>query len=139
MEVEVECRGVYSDENVPHIVLERKNSRGSVFLLIPIEKEEEPTISMMLVGTIMPRPLIYDLIKIICDEIGGAVGITKITITEIRENIFFSSVYFTKRNGRTVVMEAQAKDAAILAKKFKCPLYVEDSLLAEFVEAELED
>lgn len=76
----------------------------------------------------MPRPNTHDLFL----EGLGRTGclLKKIEITEIKEGIFYSSIYLSSSNG-TVSLDSRPSDSVALAVRAGCPIFISEEIIDE--------
>jgi bifunctional DNase/RNase len=74
------------------------------------------------------RPLTHDLMKMICDTFD--ISLEEVYINKLQEGVFYSNLV-CKQNGETYEIDSRTSDALALAVRFNCPIYVEESILAE--------
>lgn len=74
------------------------------------------------------RPLTHDLFYETIKKFDAT--IEKIVITDIKEGIFYSSIYISQ-NTRIIELDARPSDAVALAVRFRCPIFAEASVLDE--------
>lgn len=119
----------------PVVVLQEAG--GTRVLPIWIGQSEARAIAMELAGQKFQRPLTHDLMKTIIEGLDGKVS--KITVTELRENTFFAKIYIEK--GEEVIgIDARPSDSIALALRTGAPVYAAEDLLREpAAEAEMSE
>src|SRR5205085_3426823 len=73
-----------------------------------------------------PRPLTYDLIALTIE--GLKAKVTRIVISDLRENTFYASVLIT-REGDMLSIDARPSDSIAIALRTKAPIFVNETLL----------
>jgi uncharacterized protein len=81
---------------------------------------------MELQGVTATRPLPYDLIRTIIDDMGGAVD--RIAVTDLTDDVFFARIVL-RRDGREVEIDSRPSDAIALAVRARVPILVDDSVM----------
>ncbi len=92
-----------------------------VVLPIGIGPFEAHAIAFPLQGEEPPRPLTHDLLKTLCESLGGTVE--KVVITNAREGVFYAEIYL-QRDGQSFSIDSRPSDAIALAVRFKSPIYM---------------
>ena len=77
----------------PIVLLKTKD--GNRYLPIWIGQPEAAAILMKLQGASTPRPMTHDLLTEILSELDAR--ITRITVTELRENTFYAKILLTRQ------------------------------------------
>ncbi|HOP05936.1 MAG TPA: bifunctional nuclease family protein [candidate division Zixibacteria bacterium] len=85
-------------------------------------------IAMQLSGVTSKRPLTYDLLKTVINELDARM--VKIEVTELREQTFYAKIYLSC-NGREIVIDARPSDSIALALKMNAKIFVNDQLFAD--------
>jgi bifunctional DNase/RNase len=98
-----------------------KSDEGEEVLPIWIGQAEGIAIDLTMKGEKFERPLTHDLLRTVIEGLGAAV--TRVAITELRNNTFFAKV--TLRRGQDViVVDARPSDSVALALKCDAPIFV---------------
>ena len=97
-----------------------KTVDGNRFLPIWIGHPEAAAILMRLQGTQPPRPSTHDLFTEALTELGTKV--TKVAITELKENTFFAEVT-VRSEGKDIVLDSRPSDALALAVRAEAPIF----------------
>jgi hypothetical protein len=105
-----------------------KTVEGRRFLPIWIGSHEAASIMMRLQGQEPARPLTHDLIVEMLGELEATC--VQITVTEVRENVFFA-VMTLSVEGRTIEVDCRPSDAIAVAVRCGATIYAADDLLAE--------
>ena len=120
---EVDVVAVMLDQNTqqPTVLLQGKRDRRSVALAIGLA--EATGIAVPLQGVTPPRPLTHDLFLTLFGRL--KVTLTRVVITDLRDDIFYATVYLTA-GGPELSLDARPSDAIALAIRAKVPVLVED-------------
>ena len=118
--IKMEVKTVTADQGGNFLVLLMDDEEKKV-LPISIGPLEAQAIALVLQGEIPPRPLTHDLLKSVCENLGGSME--KVVITDIRENTFYAEIYL-QRNGETIVVDSRPSDAIALALRFQAPIFM---------------
>src|SRR5256885_8491685 len=86
---EMQIYGVSFDLVGKQPIVLLKTAEGNKFLPIWIGHPEAAAILMKLQSASTPRPMTHDLVTDMLDQLGAQV--TRITVTELRENTFYRS------------------------------------------------
>ncbi|HDL01059.1 MAG TPA: bifunctional nuclease family protein [candidate division Zixibacteria bacterium] len=125
LEAKVEGLALDMTTNSPVVIL----APLSVNKVLPIwiGHAEAWGIAIQLTGIQAQRPMTYDLLKEIIDATQAT--ITKVEITELKEQTFYAKVYLQSVDDRLIEIDARPSDSIALALKMKAPIFVSDSLL----------
>jgi uncharacterized protein len=110
----------------PIVLLKTKD--GNRYLPIWIGQPEAAAILMKLQGATTPRPMTHDLVTEILGELDAQV--TRITVTELRENTFYAQVT-VQMDGREIDVDSRPSDAIALAIRAEAPIFAADSVIEE--------
>ena len=110
----------------PIVLLKTKD--GNRYLPIWIGQPEAAAILMKLQGATTPRPMTHDLVTEILSELDAQV--TRITVTELRENTFYAQVT-VQMDGREIDVDARPSDAIALAIRAEAPIFAADQVIEE--------
>jgi uncharacterized protein len=105
-----------------------KTADENRFLPIWIGHSEAAAILMKLQGAAPQRPMTHDLMTDLISELEGEV--TKITVTELRENTFFARITI-ERNGSEIEIDSRPSDAIALAVRVEAKIYAADDVIEE--------
>ena len=105
-----------------------KTVDGNKFLPIWIGHPEAAAILMKLQGASTPRPMTHDLLTEILSELDAR--ITRITVTELRENTFYAQVT-VQLDGTEVEVDSRPSDAIALAIRAEAPIFAADQVIEE--------
>lgn len=109
-----------------HRVVILKEVDGERHLPIWIGSYEAEAIAMELQGVSASRPLPYDLMRAIVDDLGGAVE--RITVTDLSDDVFYARIVL-QQNGREVEIDSRPSDAIALAVRARVPILVDESVM----------
>ncbi len=123
--IKMEVKTVTADQGGNFLVLLMDGEEKKV-LPISIGPLEAQAIAIVLQGETPPRPLTHDLLKSVCENLGGEME--KIVITDIKESTFYAEVYLNQ-NGETLVIDSRPSDAIALALRFEAPIYMATRLV----------
>ena len=123
--IKMEVKTVTADQGGNFLVLLMDDEEKKV-LPISIGPLEAQAIALVLQGEEPPRPLTHDLLKSVCEKLGGVME--KVVITDIRENTFYAEIYL-QHNNETIVVDSRPSDAIALALRFQAPVYMITKLI----------
>ena len=105
-----------------------KTADGNKFLPIWIGHPEAAAILMRLQSQAPPRPMTHDLLSDMLEQLGAQ--ISRITVTELRENTFFAQITVTQ-DGQEIEIDSRPSDAIALAIRAEAPIYAADRVIEE--------
>jgi bifunctional DNase/RNase len=105
-----------------------KTADGNKFLPIWIGHPEAAAILMKLQSQSPPRPMTHDLLSDMLEQLG--VQISRITVTELRENTFFAQITVTQ-DGNEIEIDSRPSDAIALAIRAEAPIFAADRVIEE--------
>lgn len=105
----------------PAVVLQGKRDRRQFTMAIGFA--EATGIAVPLQGVTPPRPLTHDLFLTLFGRL--KVTINRVVITDLRDDVYYASVYLTTASGE-MVLDSRPSDAIALAIRAKAPVLVED-------------
>jgi bifunctional DNase/RNase len=109
-----------------HRVVILKEVDGERHLPIWIGSYEAEAIAMELQGVTASRPLPYDLMRTIIDDMGGSVD--RIAVTDLSDDVFYARI-IVRQNGREVEIDSRPSDAIALAVRVRVPILVDDTVM----------
>ena len=124
--VEVRVDGLALDlaSNSPVVLLKPVKAEG--ILPIWIGHFEAWAIAMELSGFAARRPLTHDLIR---DLVSGLQAtVTRVEVTELREQTFFARIHLDTHKG-SMTVDARPSDSIAIALKAKAPIFAHEDLL----------
>jgi bifunctional DNase/RNase len=136
MLLKMKVEGLLFDPRSNMYILLLKESDGSETLPIWIGKPEADSIALALGKVATPRPLTHDLINNIMDSL--YVKVTKIVVTQILDNTYYSLIYITDGK-REVPVDSRPSDAVAVALRTNAPIFVEDEVIQKKNSDELEE
>jgi bifunctional DNase/RNase len=83
---------------------------------------------MKLQGASTPRPMTHDLLADLLGQLDAQV--TRITVTELRENTFYASIT-VQQNGAEIEVDSRPSDAIAIAVRAEAPIFAADSVIEE--------
>lgn len=121
--VKLNIRGIsYSQTQVGAYALILEEQAGNRKLPIIIGNFEAQAIAIALEKDLKPpRPLTHDLFTHFIQKIGAEM--LSVTIYKLEEGIFYSSILFEDKDGRTFEIDSRTSDAIALAVRFGAPIY----------------
>ena len=111
--------------NQPIVLL--REAAGSRYLPIWIGAVEATAIAFALEGVEPDRPLTHDLLQIVVDSL--EVTVESVTVTELRDGIFYADLALERHDGESVVISARPSDAIALAARTQAPIYATAAVL----------
>ena len=109
-----------------HRVVILKEVDGERHLPIWIGSYEAEAIAMELQGVTASRPLPYDLMRSMIDDLGGVVQ--RISVTDLTDDVFFARISL-QQNGREIDVDSRPSDAIALAVRARVPILVDESVM----------
>lgn len=135
---EAEIKALLLDpvSHAPVVFLKDRHSTQTI--LIGIGEAEALSIAYELQNKKFARPLSHDLMKKIIETLNGTVE--KIVINDIKEQVFYATIFLRKQNGEIEELDARPSDSLALAVRMGVPIYVnEDVFAAEAFESPFSD
>lgn len=111
-----------------HRVVILKEVDGERHLPIWIGSYEAEAIAMELQGVTASRPLPYDLMRTVIDDLGGTVE--RITVTDLSDDVFYARIILRK-DGREIEVDSRPSDAIALAVRARVPILVDESVMTK--------
>jgi len=105
-----------------------KTADGNKFLPIWIGHAEAAAILMKLQSQTSVRPMTHDLVNDILEQLG--VSISKVTVTELRENTFYAQITVIQ-DGQEMEVDSRPSDAIALAIRAEARIFAADDVIAE--------
>ena len=109
-----------------HRVVILKEIDGERHLPIWIGSYEAEAIAMELQGVTASRPLPYDLMRSIIDDLGGTVE--RISVTDLSDDVFYARIVLLQ-NGREIEVDSRPSDAIALAVRTRVPIMVDERVM----------
>ena len=128
--VQMELARIIISELNEQQVMYLRETEGSRSFPILIGMFEALSINRHVKGEQAQRPLTYDLLRNVIEQLGGEVQ--DVVINNLEEHTYFASIRIRK-DGELVEVDSRPSDAVALAVQFKphLPIYVETSVLDE--------
>lgn len=105
-------------------------TEGSRILPIWIGPMEAQAIAIRLSGYPSPRPMTHDLLFSVIKTLG--LTLSRVTITDIVENTYYSSLHLTEPGGGNVrLVDSRPSDAVALAVRFGCPIFINERVFGK--------
>ena len=124
--VPLKVHGVLVDPNTDTQIVILRDEKNSEVLPIWVGTAEGTSIRLALEGVIPPRPMSHDLIQSFGEHLGF--NITKVVVTEVKNNTYYASIHLT-HNGFERVVDSRPSDAIALALRTKSTIYVTPDVL----------
>jgi bifunctional DNase/RNase len=126
--VETKIKTLMLDPNsqTPVVVLEAVSDKR--LLPIWIDIPEARAIALELEHVTTPRPLTHDLIRNILQGLGAT--LTRVTITDIRNNTYFAQLTL-RHKGQEFHVDSRPSDAIAVALRMKAPIYASTQVFAK--------
>jgi bifunctional DNase/RNase len=126
MYVEMKVRGLALDpmSNMPIIILRDDEDKRSLPIWVGIFEANAIALELEKIPT--PRPMTHDLIKNILESVEARV--TKVVVTDLRENTFFAVLHLTIGEQEYQV-DSRPSDAIALALRVSAPIYVDEDVV----------
>lgn len=139
MQVEVKVRGLMMDPNSSTPIIILKDVNSETLLPIWVGPYEANAIALEIEKIAPQRPMTHDLLRNLIVEMGAEVS--RIVITELRDNTFFAAIELVKNSGEQVLIDSRPSDAIALALRADSPIFVNEEVIksSQTVRAEDED
>lgn len=120
---EVEVVGLFVNPQTeqPTVILQGKRDKRT--FAMAIGPAEATGIALPLRNVTPPRPLTHDLFLTLFGRLN--VTVKKVVITDLRDDIYYATVYLAASNGE-MQLDSRPSDAIALAIRAKAPVYVEE-------------
>jgi len=123
IKVEVTSFGVDPGQNIPLIIL--RECGGERSLPILIGSSEASAIAIRALEIDSERPLTVDLVKLIMQDLGGA--LERVVVYDLKDQVFYARLHVS--TGKSMhLIDCRPSDAIALALRCDCPIFVEDSV-----------
>ncbi len=109
-----------------HRVVILREVEGDRHLPIWIGPFEAEAIAMVLQGVGSARPLPYDLLTNVIEELGATVS--RIVVSSLDQDVFYSRIVLVHQ-GSEVTIDSRPSDAIALAVRAKIPIHVDESVM----------
>ncbi|RMA93290.1 bifunctional nuclease family protein [Hydrogenothermus marinus] len=127
--IEMDIRGIVLDPitNMPIVVLQSKETDDILSIWIGVF--EANAISMKLENIHMPRPMTYDLMVNLIENLSA--DISYILINDLNDNTYYAEIVLNK-DGQEIRIDSRPSDAINLAIRKNVPIFVEERVLQEY-------
>ncbi len=125
IEVKVRNIGIDSLTGTPILMLADINNEDDIYP-IWIGVSEAEGIILKQSGVETPRPLTYDLMKNIIEELGGVVK--RVAIVDKKDNAYIAEIVIEK-DGEEVVIDSRPSDAINIALRFNAPIFLDENIV----------
>ncbi len=109
-----------------HRVVILREVSGERHLPIWIGPFEAEAIAMELQSMASARPLPYDLMKSMIEDMGGVVR--QVLVTDLSQDVFYARIVIDQ-GGKTIEIDSRPSDAIALAVRVKVPILVDESVM----------
>jgi bifunctional DNase/RNase len=109
-----------------HRVVILKEVSGERHLPIWIGPFEAEAIAMELQSMASARPLPYDLMKTIVNDMGGV--IRQVLVTDLAQDVYYARIII-EQNGKRIEIDSRPSDAIALAVRVKVPILVDETVM----------
>lgn len=109
-----------------HRVVILKEVEGERHLPIWIGVFEAEAIAMVLQGVESARPLPYDLLTSLVNDLGAE--IQRIVVTDLNQDVFYARI-IVNHNGSQLEIDSRPSDAIAIAVRANVPILVEESVI----------
>lgn len=139
--IEMKVHAVTVDQGGGFLVLITDKEEKKV-LPISVGPFEAQSIASFLQGKTFPRPLTHDLLKSLCDRLGGK--LEQVVITDIRDSTFYAELHLRYRE-RVIIVDSRPSDAIALALRCGAAIFMHLRLVeftyncSEFLSGSVED
>jgi bifunctional DNase/RNase len=124
--IPLKVHGVLVDPNTDTQIVVLRDEQNSEVLPIWVGTAEGTSIRLALENVVPPRPMSHDLICSFASYLGFSV--TKVIITEVKNNTYFSTI-FLEKDGLEKSVDSRPSDAIALAVRCQCPIFVTPEVL----------
>lgn len=123
MEMKVKTLIVNQSSSFSVLLSDSEEKRILPIVIGPLEAQ---AIALSLQDEKPPRPLTHDLLKSLCENLGGA--IEKIIITDLKEETYYAEIHL-KQQETTIAVDSRPSDAIVIALKTKAPIFMSNKLV----------
>lgn len=109
-----------------HRLVILKEVHGERHLPIWIGDFEAQAIAIELQGVESPRPLPYDVLKTVIEELGGSVD--RVLVVDLSQDVYYARIVITAAE-RSMEVDSRPSDAIALAVRLGVPIYVDESVM----------
>lgn len=126
--VEMEVVGVAPEPNSNRPLVWLKDKDQRVFLPISIGNFEATAIYMEIYNEPPPRPICYDLMRQVVEQVGASVD--RIVINSLKDDTFFAEIAVSGNSGQFVI-DSRPSDAIALALRVGAPIFADPQVIRE--------
>lgn len=128
--IEMSIVALANSESQPNsFVVVLKEENGNRRLPVVIGGFEAQAIAIAIENIHPNRPLTHDLFKNAFSALG--VELQEVIISELREGIFYATLYCRQPDGKIIELDSRTSDAIALAVRFNCPIFANAEILEE--------
>lgn len=109
-----------------HRLVILKEVHGDRHLPIWIGDFEAQAIAIELQGVESPRPLPYDVLKTVIEELGGSVD--RVLVVDLSQDVYYARIVITAAE-RSMEVDSRPSDAIALAVRLGVSIYVDESVM----------
>ncbi len=111
--------------NVPIVILKDEAEQHTLPVWIGVL--EASAIASELEKVQYSRPMTHDLLKEILKTVSATVK--KIEVTDLKENVYYATIYMDVREDGLVKLDARPSDAIAIALRAGAPIYVDSAVI----------
>ena len=126
--VEMEVVGVAPEPNSNRPLVWLKDKEQRMFLPISIGNFEATAIYMEIYNEPPPRPLCYDLMRQVVEQVGAKVD--RIVINALKDDTFFAEITLSGTDG-SFTIDSRPSDAIALALRVEAPIFADPQVIQE--------
>lgn len=126
MLIEMRVTGLTIDPltNTPIVILKDMEEKRAIPIWIGLF--EASAIATELEKVSFSRPMTHDLLRDILQDLN--VKVTKIEISDLKNNTFYANIYLNK-NGNNIVVDSRPSDAIAIALRVNAPIFVDQKVV----------
>lgn len=125
--LEMRVTGLGLDAGSKTPVVHLRQVDGEARLSILVGAMEALSISLMLNGEQLPRPLTHDLLLMCLKALGARLG--GVEICDMRDDVYYAALNLRLKD-KAIRLDCRPSDAVALALRAQAPIFVKASLLA---------
>jgi bifunctional DNase/RNase len=130
MKKQVCVMGISKNDDTPFRVMMLKEIDGERTLPLIIGQAEAQAIIVALEPLSLPRPLVYDTFILVAKTFD--VELQEVFIYDKKNGIYFATMVWRGLENKTFETDSRPSDAIALALRTKAPIFLEESILANF-------
>lgn len=128
-EIQVEVHGPFQTLDELKFVISLNEPGSNRGCLLWIGEHEARCIILVRDDILLPRPMVYDLLKNMLE--GLDVKVEKVVVTGFIEESYRSTIHTVDPNRNKREIDSRPSDAINLALRIKCPVFINEDLLVE--------